>query len=429
MGRQITIEQTRAAFDLGEQVYTGQLTRGEATATLEDEYGMNPGSAGDLVQQYKCMRDGQRYTRTINAAGLDYYLQQILERHGLEAAENAIDATRQHISYYQKVGNTSYDKFQGVLNAFVAGLEQHQPSRYWLTTHWPPPLGPDRGVPPWRHIWLREQKQSAGKNLRPGDKVFIYESAKGRAYESPRPDGGTDQYKPGKGRQGIVSVGEVARRLQPDGWQQPHDYGGGETKWWRWKAPTEHHNDKGFVSREHVHAIIGGHPNLLGLGGGSGLLELTEGKYQQLLTAFLDNAPTPPEPEQPHGHGGGGESDAHKRLKHYVAEHPEQVFNEPGIKLVQVEYPFTTGDRIDVLLQDREGRPLAVEIELAQAAHQTEGFLQAIKYRSLICAWWDRPIDGGRCALIAHELAPEIIERCRKHDVLPLLIPRETVAG
>ncbi len=222
-----------------------------------------------------------------------------------------------------------------------------------------------------------------------------------------------------------MSVGEVIREMEADGRQVPHLYANNKKRWWRWRVLTGHHNDDGYVPREEVIKVIGGHPNLPGLGGGSGVKELTYKEYDRLLFLFKQNRHAVPLPEKPkHRCGGGGESDDHKQLKHYVADHPEHALCEAGLRKVDVEYPFCTGDRIDVLLEDNLGRPVAVEIELSQSASQKEGFMQAIKYRALICAHWGRKLDGGRAMLVAHELAPEIIELCKREGVEWHVIPR-----
>lgn len=318
------------------------------------------------------------------------------------------------------------DPFFQMLNA--SNPKKHVHRRYWLTTQWPPTKDQSDNPPPHRHIWLKENTQSNGKTIAPGDRVLIYEAKKGKNYKRENADGSFDYMIAGNGRMGIVTVGEVVQRLLPNGRPKPDTYDDGSKKWWRWIAKTDHHNDTGFVPNETVHAIIGGHPYLLGLGGKSGLLELREEQYLKLVKLFTaSSTPVPPSTPPAHGYGGGGESDAHKALKHYVALHPVKALGEKGLTLIDSEYSFRTGDKIDVLLKDVEGRPVAVEIELSQSAIQAEGFLQAIKYRALVCAWWDLPISSGRAVLVAHFLAPEIIQRCKNHGVEWHIIPKEAL--
>lgn len=323
-------------------------------------------------------------------------------------------------------GGNEHGQANYILRQLGFEVVEKNSRRYWLTTHWPAPKGQSDPIKSWRNIWLKEGKQAKGQEIRPGDRVLIYEMAKGRNFTRETADGTEQRFLAGNGQQGIVSVGEVTSRLNPDGLPKPDVYGDGSVKWWRWRATTGHHNDDGFVRREEVVKVIGGNPTLRGLGGGSGLLELAREQYDQLLSLFKSRAePKPPTMSPTPGYGGGGESPEHLALKKFVAHHPERALKETGLRLVEdgKEYTFCTGDRIDVLLEDREGRPVAVEIELAQTARQLDGFLQAIKYRALICAYWGRPIDGGRAVLVAHDLAPEIMQRCMDHGVEPHIIP------
>jgi hypothetical protein len=275
---------------------------------------------------------------------------------------------------------------------------------------------------------LKDGTEAKGADLKPGDRVFVYEMAKGRNLTRKNADGTEERLTAGLGKQGIVSLGVATRKLTEDGRPHPDVYDDGSSKWWRWKAETGHHNDDGFVPREEVVEVIGGHQNLMGLNGGSGLKELTVEQYEALLAKFKANSRPAPESQPPaHGYGGGGESDAHKTLKHFVADHPEQALGESGVTLVKEEFQFRTGDRIDVLLKDKEGRPIAVEIELSQGAEQTEGFLQAIKYRAMYRALTNDPIEGGRAMLIAHHLDDEIVDRCRANGVETLIISEDEV--
>jgi len=45
-----------------------------------------------------------------------------------------------------------------------------------------------------------------------------------------------------------------------------------------------------------------------------------------------------------------------KSLKEFIAAQPDVALKEEGLETIQVEYPFLTGDRIDVLLQDKNGQ-------------------------------------------------------------------------
>ena len=66
---------------------------------------MNRNSAGDYVHNYKCMIEGRRFPRTNNIYATEYYLKKIFQEQGRSHLLNALSALRQHIDYYESVGN------------------------------------------------------------------------------------------------------------------------------------------------------------------------------------------------------------------------------------------------------------------------------------------------------------------------------------
>ncbi len=108
-------------------------------------------------------------------------------------------------------------------------------------------------------------------------------------------------------------------------------------------------------------------------------------------------------------YGPGGESDEHKRLKHWVLDHPESVIDGPVLRQHE-EYRFESGDRADIVFDLPSKRYCVVEIETDVP---TPGAHQALKYRTLKCAQlgldvkspqveaalvaWEGPADEGFC--------------------------------
>jgi hypothetical protein len=83
-------------------------------------------------------------------------------------------------------------------------------------------------------------------------------------------------------------------------------------------------------------------------------------------------------------YGKGGESQAHKALKLYIANNPQEI----GLKKTEVspsiEHLFLSGDLVDILFQPIAGNiNTVVEIELDNVE---PGIHQAIKYRALRCS-------------------------------------------
>lgn len=80
--------------------------------------------------------------------------------------------------------------------------------------------------------------------------------------------------------------------------------------------------------------------------------------------------------------GFGGESEAHRRLKLYVAGHPEML-TLSSAAASEVEHRFVTGDVCDVLYRNHGPLRTVAEIELSGTDNILVGIHQAIKYRSL----------------------------------------------
>ncbi len=94
------------------------------------------------------------------------------------------------------------------------------------------------------------------------------------------------------------------------------------------------------------------------------------------------------------GHG-GGEGTEHKKLKEYIAKHPELV----GVKNVvfdENEHPLMSGDSLDVYFKLKNGNRVAVEVKPSTAPDDdvTRGIFQCVKYKAVMDA--TRVVDYGR---------------------------------
>jgi hypothetical protein len=83
---------------------------------------------------------------------------------------------------------------------------------------------------------------------------------------------------------------------------------------------------------------------------------------------------------------GGGESEAHKALKRYVAEHPELFGVAPGAKSTE-EYPLHSRDVIDVFFETADewvGIEVKSRVSDGDELDYRRGVYQAVKYRCLL---------------------------------------------
>jgi hypothetical protein len=113
----------------------------------------------------------------------------------------------------------------------------------------------------------------------------------------------------------------------------------------------------------------------------------------------VDNVATitipPPPGQHVGGYGPGGESAAHRLLKLYVASHPLE-FGLSAAAISHAEYPFATGDRVDVMFTNHIPDRTVVEVEVQGEHKICVGIHQAIKYRSLAAAGAGYPLLTSR---------------------------------
>ena len=113
----ITNDMIEKAYEEAKLVYFNHKSQTEAQDDLND-YGLNRNSAGDLIVNFRCMMDGQKFTRTNNAYTTEYYLENISKDYGKEKLTNALSALEQHIEYYEELQNTTMRKIRGIFDEF-----------------------------------------------------------------------------------------------------------------------------------------------------------------------------------------------------------------------------------------------------------------------------------------------------------------------
>lgn len=88
------------------------------------------------------------------------------------------------------------------------------------------------------------------------------------------------------------------------------------------------------------------------------------------------------------------ESEAHRRLKAYVAKYPTSVGLGKSLAPGETEVVLPSGDKVDVLFQNTKLR-IAVEVKshISNAADLRRGLFQCVKYRAILRAC--RSLEGG----------------------------------
>lgn len=295
--------------------------------------------------------------------------------------------------------------------------------QYWLTAHYPPYREHDREKVA-AGIWAPDGRETAGADITPGDRVFIYESRSGRTEIEKLANGTTRKHLCHNGREGVVAVAKVIEPLSAhDDWA-PTEYTDGTKIWWRWFAELKIESQSGFIPRRDMLQILGYSPkyNLHGFGDmHSGLKKLSASVGEILTDTFRSSSihDLPVVTPRMFGHftEGGGESDEHRLLKEFVANDPSGVLNEHGLVLEKIEYSFQTGDRADIVLRDQYGRIVGVEIEVTVGKNDYAGPLQAIKYRRMLEMVAKMKHNNGRAMLVAYSIDPSMKNLCSKYEI------------
>jgi hypothetical protein len=298
---------------------------------------------------------------------------------------------------------------------------------YWITTHWPPRVCEERFSD--TGAWVQDKKQAVLNEMRPGDMLFIYESGSGKNVIKKMADGTEDLVRRQPGRQGVIALAEITTApIELIGSDYDH-YADGSKAWWRYKADAFVINSKGFIRRRDLARILGYREEYPFKGFGdkhSGVKRLSQDEYEAIHSAFVasqDNVKSILKRARSVGHFGGGEGRIHKSLKEYIAANPEKALGEDGLRTLEVEYPFATGDRIDVLLQDGNGRLVALEVEVDCDESEVAGPLQCMKYRAMIaylCGW---RVAEVRTVLAARSVSSAVRKRCTPYEIRVIEIP------
>jgi hypothetical protein len=112
-------------------------------------------------------------------------------------------------------------------------------------------------------------------------------------------------------------------------------------------------------------------------------LATAKAEYAQVTSAAKSGLPT--RESRASSFGSGGESPEHKRLKIYVARHPEAVGLPKSLSPGRTEEPLQSGDVLDVFF--RHGNDsIAVEVKSARSneADISRGIFQCVKYRAVL---------------------------------------------
>lgn len=98
----ITENQIALMYETAKRVHDDDLMRARALDTLEGA-GVSRERAADCIQNFKRMRLGERYTRTLTGATTKYFLECIHRDFGVPGLKRALSALWAHVTYLEPI--------------------------------------------------------------------------------------------------------------------------------------------------------------------------------------------------------------------------------------------------------------------------------------------------------------------------------------
>ena len=114
-------------------------------------------------------------------------------------------------------------------------------------------------------------------------------------------------------------------------------------------------------------------------------------------------------------YGSGGEGQDHKELKIWLSQNPHKL-GLKNVVNVEIEYKFLSGDAADIIFVHSKNRYTIIEVE---TNIPMPGAHQAIKYRALLCAEKQFPLDSPkvRAILVAWSIPKDVRIFCRNYSI------------
>jgi hypothetical protein len=304
-------------------------------------------------------------------------------------------------------------------------------NNYWFTTHWPPRKNEENR---WgQGIWLQDKKQKYGKDIEIGDMLIIYETKAGRTEKRKLANDESKILKIPciKGKQGVIKIAQVTSKLYEYPNKPIEEYTNNTSAWWRFHADVEIKSSSGYLSRIDTNKIlirsgkIGSlNNNFRNFGKGKcGLMKISKEEYDEIFLKYKSNISLNFKKnissvyQKTKCTFDTVESKEHYELKNYVASDPEKILGEEGLSTIKMEYEFPTNDRADIVMQDKFGRIIGVEIELEVNDNDNEGPIQSIKYRRMLEWIFNRELNDSRSFLVANKISDKIKEKCKRYSI------------
>jgi hypothetical protein len=95
----ITQEMVEKSYEVAKQVHNRKYDKTKGINMLNEQYGMNRGSASKYIGGIVCMLNGQGYGSQMAKNHTEYFLTMIEKEFGFEYLKRALLAVKEHINY------------------------------------------------------------------------------------------------------------------------------------------------------------------------------------------------------------------------------------------------------------------------------------------------------------------------------------------
>lgn len=129
----ITAAQVVAAYQIAARVFDKQIKATHGVEILVSEYGLNRATAGDFINDYKCLLQGRVFHRAMSTAAIRYFMEQISVTSGKQGLANAVASLRAHIEYYEGHFKVTMHSFRAVADEFEALINNSKNERPSVT--------------------------------------------------------------------------------------------------------------------------------------------------------------------------------------------------------------------------------------------------------------------------------------------------------
>jgi predicted HNH restriction endonuclease len=106
------------AYEISKKWHDGKISLNDATTTLAAAGPMKPNSARDYLYNYRYLKEGKRFSRTMNAASMEYYFKQFLSEGDASSLRLPVIALAKHIDYYEAKQKTTMRSMRKILESY-----------------------------------------------------------------------------------------------------------------------------------------------------------------------------------------------------------------------------------------------------------------------------------------------------------------------